>query len=106
MGRMSNRDRIARAAEEARLSAEEKAAKKTAKKTTAKKSTAKKTTTRPRARAADARMKVVWVVYNGSGKPVKTYPYPDKAEGEAEARRLSSSTGHPHELRATKVPMD
>ncbi len=46
------------------------------------------------------------MVYNAHGKPVKTFAYPDKAAATSEAQRLSMSTGHPHELRATKVPMD
>ncbi len=86
---MSNRDRIARAAEEARLAEAKKAAKPS-----------------PKRRAKDVRMKIVWVVCNAHGKPVKTFAYPDKAAATTEAQRLSSSTGHPHNLRATKVPMD
>ena len=97
MARMSNRDRIARAAEESRLAEAEKLAKKAASK-------AEKRP--PKSRAKDVRMKIVWVVYNSRGKPVKTFAYPDKAAATTEAQRLSSSTGHPHELRATKVPMD
>ena len=96
MARMSNRDRIARAAEEARPAEAEKLAKKPAK-------AAKRP---PKPRAKDVRMKVVWVVDNAHGKPVKTFAYPDKAAATSEAQRLSRSTGHPHELRATKVPMD
>ena len=97
MARMSNRERIARAAEEARLAEAEKVAKKKAKKV-AKRS--------PKPGARDARMKLVWVIYNSSGRPVKTFDYPDKDAGVDEAKRLSSSTGRPHELRATRVPMD
>lgn len=97
MARMSNRDRIARAAEEARLAETEKLAKKAAGKA------AKRP---PKPRAKDVRMKIVWVVFNAQGKPVKTFAYADKTAATTEAQRLSSSTGHPHELRATKVPMD
>jgi len=97
MGRMSNRDRIARAAEEARLAAEEKAAKRATKKKPA----------TPSARSAKpVRMKVVWEVRGGSGKAIKTFPYAEKAAGEAEAMALTRSTGHAHTLVATKVPMD
>ncbi|MCZ6598827.1 MAG: hypothetical protein O7B99_14410 [Planctomycetota bacterium] len=101
MARMSNRDRIARAAEEARLAEAEKLAKKTVKK--AVKKAAKRP---PKPRAHEVRMKIVWVVCNASGKPVKTFAYPEEAAATAEAERLSSSTRHPHEVRATKVPMD
>jgi hypothetical protein len=97
MARMSNRDRIARAAEEARLAEAEKLAKKKVR-TTAKRS--------PKPRAKEIRMKIVWEVCNAHGKPVKTFAYPDKDAGTTEVQRLSSSTGHPHELRPTKVPMD
>ena len=97
MASMSNRGRMARAAEEARLAEAEKLAKKEATKA------AKRP---PKPRAKDVRMKIVWGVYNARGKPVKTFAYPDKAAATTEAQRLSISTGHPHELRATKVPMD
>ena len=86
---MSNRERIARAAEEAEIAAKEKAAKKTAKK-------------RP---APDARMKVVWQVCDGTGKVVETFPYPDKSRAEAEVEARTRSTGRSHILRPTKVPM-
>jgi hypothetical protein len=102
MARMSNRDRIARAAEEARLEDAEKVAKKAAQPPPKKK--AAKRATKPRAK--EARMKIVWVVFNAQGKPVKTFAYPDKDAGTTEVQRLSSSTGHPHELRPTKVAMD
>lgn len=95
---MSNRDRIARAAEEARLAEEEKLAKKSARKKATKRSS--------RSRAKDVRMKIVWVVCNSSGSAVRVFAYPDKDAATAEAQRLSSSTGQPHELRPTKVPMD
>jgi len=97
MGHMSNRDRIARAAEEARLTDVEKAAKKLSKKTTG---------GRSKRAAAPVRMKIIWEVCNGAGATVKSFLYPDKAEAEAETRALSASTGRPHVLRATKVPME
>jgi hypothetical protein len=94
---MSNRDRIARAAEEARITAAEKAAKKATKKTSASPST----------RAPkNVRMKVIWEVCDGTGKAMKAFPYPDKAEAEAEVEARTRSTGRTHVLRPTKVPMD
>lgn len=102
MARMSNRDRIARAAEEARLAEEEKVAKKVTKKAT--KKVAKKRSSKSRAK--EVRMKIIWVVCNSAGKPVKTFAYPDKEAAAAEVQRLSRSTGQPHELRTTKVPME
>jgi hypothetical protein len=93
---MSNRERIARAAEEARLEEAEKAAKKTT-----------KPSTRPRSRAAakEIRMKIIWEVCNASGKAVKTFPYADKGMAEALTQKLSSS-GSTHLLRPAKVPME
>ena len=97
MERMSNRDRIARAAEEARLTEIEKA----------KKKAVKKTTGSPSSRAVNpTRMKVIWEVCSGSGKTVKSFPYSDKAAAESAARALTTSTGRTHVLRATKVPME
>lgn len=87
---MSNRERIARAAAEAEIAAKEKATKKGAKK-------------RP---ATPERMKVVWEVCEGTGKAVKTFPYPDKAQAEAEVEARTRSTGRSHILRPTKVPME
>ncbi len=97
MGHMSNRDRIARAAEEARITAAEKAAKK---------ATKKPTKSRSERAAKSVRMKVVWEVWNVTGTAVRSFPYPDKAQAEAETAALTRSTGRTHLLRATKVPME
>jgi len=94
---MSNRERIARAAEEARLKEAEKAAKKTAK---------APSRTRSRAAGKEVRMKIIWEVCNASGKTVKTLPYAEKAVAEALTQKLTGSTGSTHLLRATKVPME
>jgi len=91
MGPMSNRERISRAAAEAEIAAQEKAAKKAAKKK------------RP---APEARMKVVWEVRNTAGKVVKSFPYPEKAQAESEVAARTRSTGGSHILRPTQVPMD
>ncbi len=100
MGHMSNRERITRAAEEAKATEAAKADK-------AAKKAAKPATVRPkRAAKAPVRMKVVWEVCNGAGKVIKTYAYPDKAAAEAATTALSGSTGNTHVLRPTKVPME
>ena len=96
MDRMSNRDRIARAAEEARLTAAEKAEKKAV----------KETRSRSKPPVKPVRMKVVWEVCSGTGKTVKSFPYPDKAAAEAQTKALTESTGRTHVLRPTKVPME
>jgi hypothetical protein len=102
---MSNRERIARAAEEARLAEEEKVAKKVAKKAAKKPAKKAKRPSRSRAKK-EVRMKIVWTVCNDHGTAVETFAYPDKDAATSAAQRLTSSTGRPHELRATKVPMD
>ena len=96
MANMSNRERIARAAEEARLASAEKTVKKTSK---------KPATGRAKRGEAPQRMKVVWEVGRASGATVKTYPYAEKAAAEAAVLELTRSTGKPHLLRANKVPM-
>jgi hypothetical protein len=95
MRHMSNRERIARAAEEAEIAAKEKAAKKPAKKSGGSKRADPK-----------ARMKIVWDVCDGTGKVIKTFPYSDKAQAEAEVETRTKSSGRSHILRPTKVPMD
>ncbi len=98
MGHMSNRERITRAAEEAKASEADKAAKKTAKPAAR---------ARPkRAPKAPVRMKVVWEVCNNAGQPVQTFGYADKAAAEAATLALTRSTGAAHVLRPTKVPME
>jgi hypothetical protein len=94
---MSNRDRIARAAEEAQAAAAEKAAKKSTKKTTG---------SRPARAAHPVRMKVIWEVRNLAGKAVKTFAYPDKAQAEAAVDALTKSTGQTHVLRDARVPIE
>ncbi len=83
--------------EVARPTEVEKAAKKVTKGTTASRS---KPSVKPN------RVKVVWEVCSGTGKTVKTFPYPDKAAAEAQTKALTRSTGRAHMLRATKVPME
>lgn len=97
MGHMSNRDRIARAAEEARITAEEKAAKKATKKPTG--------TRAPRV-AKTVRMKIIWEVCDVTGTAVRSFAYPDKTLAEAETEARTRSTGRTHSLRPTKVPME
>lgn len=101
-GRMSNKDRIAKlAAEKAAGSTEKSEAKKRA--------PAKRA---PSARAAaaaaaktGARMRLVWVVCDQAGNPVKSYPYPARADADAEVARLTASKGKPHFIKKDKEPM-
>jgi len=98
MAHMSNRDRIARAAEEAKAAAAEKVLK-AAKKASKPAGHSKKT-------AEAVRVKIVWEICNANGTKVKSFPYPDKADAEAMTESLSRSTGRTHILRPTKVPME
>jgi hypothetical protein len=100
MRHMSNREKIGRAAAEARAADEEKVEKKKAAES-APKSPAKK-----RKKVTSGRMKLVWGIHNSSGRAVKTFEYADKASAEKETARLTRSSGKPHELRATRQPMD
>ena len=99
MKRMSNRERIAHAAEEARLSALEKAEK-------TEKAAAKPAPARKSKAAANVRVKIVWEVCSPTGAVVKTFAYPDKGAAEAAVLALTKSTSRPHSLRGTKVPME
>jgi hypothetical protein len=93
MDRVPNRGRIGRAAEEARIIEVEKPEQETTK-------------IRSKPPVKPARVKVVWEVCSGTGKILKTYPYPDKAAAEAQTKALTRSTGRAHTVRATKVPME
>jgi hypothetical protein len=118
---MSNRDRIARmAAEKAAEKKEKEAAKKTrsatSKKTATKKTATKKTATKKTAtkassaKAAAAKpaggLKLVWAVCDNTGATVKTYPYPERKNADAEAARLTTSKGKTHFVKNDKVPME
>lgn len=97
MAKSSNRDRIARAAEEARLTQLEKAAKAATRKSTG---PAAKRVVKP------VRVKIVWEVCTATGTVAAVFAYPDKAAAEAKASALTKSTGRTHGLRGTKVPME
>jgi hypothetical protein len=96
------------------MAAEKKAAskakkkKKVAKKKAAKKtrSTAKKTSSKAAAAKPAGAMKLVWVVCDNTGAPVKTFAYPERKTADAEATRLTSSKGKQHWVRNEKVPME
>jgi hypothetical protein len=95
MAHSSNRDRIARAAEEAELTAQEKAVKKPKAKTTGAKRA-----------ATPERVKRVWEVYGSTGIALASFGYADKEAAEQKAAAMSKSTGRPHKLRAARVPME
>jgi len=99
MGRMSNRDRIARAAAEARATAKERDEQQKAK------AAAPPSSGRRKKVEPVGPLKVVWEVRGPNGKTVKTYPYPLKAAAEAEAKRLTEEHDTTHYVAQAKVPL-
>ena len=101
-GRMSNKDRIARMAAEKAAEKKEKATKKK----TTKKAPAKSKARTTAATKPTGSRKLVWVVCDHTGSPVKTYPYPERGSADEEAARLTTSKGKQHFVRNEKVPME
>lgn len=103
----TNKDRIARmAAEKAAGDKEKKVAKKApAKKktTTRKRAPAKKKDTAPK---PGIRVKLVWVVCDQAGSPVKTFLYPERKDADKEAARLTEKKGKLHFVKKDRVPME
>ena len=97
-GRMSNRDRIARAAAEA--AATRKQQQSEPKKAAAKKAAPKKASKK----AAPARTRIVWAVCDHSGSTVLTFPYAQEQEARAEAERRSGEAGKPFFVKQSEVP--
>jgi hypothetical protein len=87
---MSNRDRIAHAAQEAEATRKEKEKASAAR---AANPTKRAPASKAKAKAAKpaGRTRVVWAVCDPSGATIDTYPYPKEAEARAEAERLSES---------------
>ena len=98
---LSNRDRIAKLAAEKAAVRKEKTVKK--KKAPARK---KRATKKSAAAASGGRMKVVWAVCDQTGNQVKAFDYPQRADADAEAVRLTETKGKPHFVRSEKVPME
>jgi hypothetical protein len=101
---MSNNERLERMAAEKAAAAREKQERAEQRK--------KEVAARPRrsrtpgAAQAAGRVRVVWAVCNHLGDQVKTFPYPEKQQAEAEVERLSGEKGKPHYLEPRKVSMD
>ena len=117
--RMSNKERIQRKGAEAAAAALEKAKKKDrpvdAKPATAKAAkpagaksaggsgSSRKSASAP---AMAQRLKLVWKVFNASGKEVAVFAYPERAEADAMAEKLSTKSGQPHFVNGVKVPLE
>jgi len=107
-GRMSNKQRIAKAAAEAKAADDEKKTKKTtSKKKAAKKTATRKTAARKAAATKSAgRLKLVWVVCDHAGSPVKTFAFNEKKLAEKEAKKLTEDKGKTHFVKSEKVPLE
>jgi len=99
---MSNRDRIDRAAAEAEAKRKSKEDKKKAKAVAAPAEKAEKAAPK----RPTGRMKVVWALIDPNWRISKTFPYPEKAKAEAEAKRLTKEKGADWTVRPEKVPME
>jgi hypothetical protein len=106
---MSNRERIERLAAEAQATAREKKEKGTSKKAAPPAADVEEKTAEPRARKSSRpakAMKIVWKVFNATGKEVAVFPYPNRAEADAHAAQLASKNGVHHFVEPAKVPME
>ena len=102
--RMSNKDRIARAAAEKQAADKEKAVKKKKKAATKKKT--RTTRSRSAATKSAARLKAVWAVCDQAGATVKTFGFGEKKAAEKEAKKLTDDKGKLHFVKMDKVPME
>jgi len=114
--RMSNKERIQRKGLEAAAAAVEKAKKKesTAVAKAEKPAKSPGASTKSggsKSRLAGApvpsqRLKLVWKVFNASGKEVAVFSYPEKTEADAMAEKLTTKSGQPHFVNGVKVPLE
>lgn len=104
MGRMSFNERLERMAAE--KAAAERERREKAEKRKAESATRPKRSGSRSAAAPAGRMRVVWAVCNHMGEQVKSFPYPEKEQAEAEAARLTEEKGKDHYVEPRKVPMD
>ena len=112
-GRTSMRGRLERLQGEAAANEREREEKRKAKEAAAKlPGAAKPKTARVKAAAKSmpgaTRMKMVWAICNRRAESVKTYPFPNKEQAEAELERINaeSELKDQHVLQQRRVPMD
>ena len=97
-GRMSNRERIDRLRAEAEAAAKEKAAAKAALPPKSRKSSSKA--------QPPARVRIVWLVCDPSGKEVKRFPYAQEQEARADAQQQSAATGRSYFVMQADAPYE
>lgn len=72
-----------------------------------KKPTPVKAPAKPRARASKVvRMKVVWGVFNNSNQQLEIFPFPDKADADAKAAKLTADKKATHFVQPVKQPLE
>ena len=96
---MSNRNRIARMAEEVKATDLER-------KEAAKKRAASPSTPRAKKKLVSGRIMAVWAVKDGRGEIVATFPYPRKDMAESEAKRLKEANRKTYIVCPHKVPFE
>ena len=101
-GRMSNRERIERLRAEAEAAAKEKAAAKAAKAALPPRS--RKSSSKPA--QPPARVRIVWLVCDPSGKEVKRFPYAQEQEARADAQQQSAATGRSYFVMQADAPYE
>jgi hypothetical protein len=92
--------------EEAQLTTEVPEGEAPAKKSRAKTGAAKPKRTKARATKIPARMRIVWTVFNNSNQPVAKYDYPQRAEADAHAARLTTEKRVTHFVMPVKEAME
>jgi len=100
-GRMSNRERIDRLRAEAEAAAKEKAAAKAAKAALPPRSRKSSSKAQP-----PARVRIVWLVCDPSGKEVKRFPYAQEQEARADAQQQSAATGRSYFVMQADAPYE
>jgi len=96
--RMSNRERIEKAALESAAAEAEKKEKKASK---ARVKSEKKPTP-----SGARRQKIVWKVLDSTFKEIAEFPFPEKSAAEAEAAKRTEKSGRDHFVSRAEVPME
>ena len=108
-GRGSMRDRVERLRAEAAATEREREEKRKARELAGPAPGASQPSRRAKQPAPGAtRMKVVWAICDRRADTVKTFPFPKKAEAEAELARMNAEADFHHQfmLLQTRVPLE